>query len=121
MYQSDDSHREHVVDEIGEYINEKYLKGQKAHGGHLWRKNLTPHAIEEAADLCVYLFTKREQEALSSMLLQRCLIDMERIKKEELSIHNIQVLGAILMGIREVTNILTIGNPEGIEEEEFEI
>ena len=109
MYQSDDSHREHVVDEIGEYINEKYLKGQKAHGGHLWRKNLTPHAIEEAADLCVYLFTKREQEVKVCNLLREALEDILN-NDEDVAFDKIQ----------NARNILTIGNPEGIEEEEFE-
>ena len=109
MFKNDDEHREHIVDEIGEYINEKYLKGQKAHGGHLWRKNLTHHAIEEAADLCVYLFTKREQESL-------------------IVGHLVMALGNIHAGdddvaydhIQNAINILTIGNPEGIEEEERE-
>ena len=114
MFKNDDEHREHVVDEIGEYINEKYLKGQKAHGGHLWRKNLTPHAIEEAADLCVYLFTKREQE-------QRLVISLEAL------IAHIRDIGRLtnsrehaLRIAEEILNTITIGNPEGIEEEEHE-
>lgn len=43
-------------------LTDKYIKGQKEHGGALWEKtDLLDQAIEEAIDLCVYLITLKEQ------------------------------------------------------------
>lgn len=114
MYKNDDEHRESLVREIGEYINQKYKKGQEAHGGHLWRKNMTPHAVEEAADLCVYLFTKREQERLLSRKINILIAYIEGMQTYA---HDKEKAISL---VQEIKNIVTIGNPEGIEEEEHE-
>ena len=45
-------------------INEKYRKGQKEHGEHLWERPvdyILGQAIDEAIDQVVYLLTLRER------------------------------------------------------------
>ena len=42
--------------------NMKYAKGQREHGGNCWEKpGMLAHALDEASDLTVYLWTLREQ------------------------------------------------------------
>lgn len=55
-------HLGQVVDYITEVVGKKYRKGQKEHGGKLWEKSgLIEEAINEVADLAVYLITLRTQ------------------------------------------------------------
>jgi ribonuclease D len=61
----DKNHLEHAID-IAEtaknLIIRKYTRGQKEHGGSLWRKKgLVDMAIEEAIDQVIYLLTLRNQ------------------------------------------------------------
>jgi hypothetical protein len=45
-----------------EELDVKYRAGQKEHGGEMWMKDgMLTHAIEEAIDLVVYLYTLRAQ------------------------------------------------------------
>lgn len=113
-WNSSEEHREYLVKEIANYIDNKYKKGQEAHGGKLWRKNMTPHAVEEAADLCVYLFTKREQERLLSRKINILIAYIEGMQTYA---HDKEKAISL---VQEIKNIITIGNPEGIEEEEHE-
>jgi hypothetical protein len=49
---------------------EKYIKGQKEHGGDLWRKiGLIDMAIDEAIDQVVYLITLKGQIEASGVKL----------------------------------------------------
>lgn len=109
MFKSNDEHREALVKAISEYVDQRYISGSRDHGGHLWRKNVLPHAIEEAIDQCVYLFTKREQENLLYTRLDLALGCLSTNDND-----------AAYNAVMEAMNILTIGNPEGIEEEELE-
>lgn len=56
------AHLGRVVDEHVERIGRKYTNGQKEHGGNCWEKpGMLAHAMDEAADLPVYLYTLAEQ------------------------------------------------------------
>lgn len=58
------SHARDVANEARNLILDKYLKGQREHGGELWRKRgIIDMAIEEAVDQIVYLLTLRDQLA----------------------------------------------------------
>jgi hypothetical protein len=55
-------HVQHVVDRHSVLIQKKYTAGQKEHGGNCWEKpGMLAHALDEAADLPVYLYTLRDQ------------------------------------------------------------
>jgi hypothetical protein len=55
----------HINQILGEFIAEakaKYEAGQQEHGGNLWEKRgMLTHAIEEAIDQVMYLYTLRRQ------------------------------------------------------------
>lgn len=55
-------HADKLGNEVRQRLIAKYLKGQKEHGGELWRKRgIIDMAIEEAIDQAVYLLTLKEQ------------------------------------------------------------
>ena len=50
----------------------KYDDGQREHGGNLWEKpGMLEHALEEAIDLVIYLYTMREQREAGRRLTGR--------------------------------------------------
>lgn len=61
----DAAHRAHVDRILSKFnadLLAKYEAGQVEHGGNLWEKpGILDHAIEEAIDLVVYLYTLKEQ------------------------------------------------------------
>lgn len=62
MDQAHEAHLRRILDAFGADARAKYAAGQREHGGNLWEKpGMLEHAIEEAIDLVVYLFTLREQ------------------------------------------------------------
>jgi len=59
------THEEHAT-YVGEVVSaemrQKYLAGQREHGGQIWQKpRMVEHAIEEMLDLGVYLVVMRDQ------------------------------------------------------------
>jgi hypothetical protein len=57
-----DAHVERILTQFNADLRAKYDAGQREHGGNLWEKpGMLEHAIEEAIDLVVYLYTLREQ------------------------------------------------------------
>jgi hypothetical protein len=57
-----EAHLKRLVQTISADIDAKYRAGQEEHGGHIWDKpGMLEHAIEEALDLCVYLYVLRDQ------------------------------------------------------------
>ena len=55
-------HLTRVLDAHDALTQRKYRDGQLEHGGDCWRKpGMLAHALEECADLPVYLWTLREQ------------------------------------------------------------
>lgn len=69
MYDDYQEHIEDIEDTFAELMADKYEKGQKEHGGHLWdmpEDELLDNAIDEAIDQVVYLLTlKQKREAHS--------------------------------------------------------
>lgn len=62
MTPEQDAHLERVVADVSADIRAKYEAGQADHGGNLWEKpGMLEAAISEVLDLCVYLYTLREQ------------------------------------------------------------
>jgi hypothetical protein len=61
----DQSHEAHLGKLKADFIADldaKYRAGQVEHGGNLWDKpGMLAHAIEEAIDQVVYLYTLRDQ------------------------------------------------------------
>ena len=56
------NHLEDIIEEFTELATEKYEKGQRQHGGRLWKKEgLIDMAIEEAIDQVIYLLTIKHQ------------------------------------------------------------
>jgi hypothetical protein len=56
------NHLKRLVRETSQRMIGKYVKGQKEHGGDLWKKKgIIDMAIEEAIDQVVYLLTLKEQ------------------------------------------------------------
>jgi hypothetical protein len=65
------AHVQRVTDLQTDLIREKYRKGQKEHGGNCWEKpGMLAHALEEAADLPVYLYTLQDQIAAIALALR---------------------------------------------------
>jgi hypothetical protein len=59
-----EAHVNRILDQFNADLRAKYEAGQSEHGGELWNKRgLLDHAIEEAIDMVVYLYTLREQLA----------------------------------------------------------
>lgn len=64
------AHIGRVVSQHTALTNMKYAAGQREHGGNCWEKpGMLEHALAEAADLPVYLWTLREQ---MSALARKC-------------------------------------------------
>ncbi len=62
MRPEDHAHVERVILEQDELIRAKYEAGRKEHGGDCWRKpGMLAHALDESADLPVYLRSLRDQ------------------------------------------------------------
>ena len=55
-------HLDGLIDDFIDLCTEKYIKGQKEHGGRLWEEEgLLDMAIDEAIDQVVYLLTLKQQ------------------------------------------------------------
>jgi len=55
--------------EVVQRLGQKYRRGQKEHGGNLWKKpGIIDMAIEEAIDLIVYLLTLKAQLSDPAMI-----------------------------------------------------
>lgn len=57
-----EAHLARILSNFNTDARAKYEHGQHEHGGNLWEKpGMLEHAIEEAIDLVVYLYTLKEQ------------------------------------------------------------
>lgn len=86
----------------------KYNKGQKEHGGRLWRKNTIHMLGEEILDLPTYFYVllKQYEQALDQLNLA---ITKDKACKSPLE---------VMVHVRNAYNILQVGNTDGIAEEE---
>lgn len=58
-----EAHAERILTKFNADLRAKYEAGQIEHGGNLWEKpGMLEHAIEEAIDMVVYLYTLKEQK-----------------------------------------------------------
>ena len=59
-----EAHLKRIINDFNADLAAKYEAGQQEHGGNIWEKGgMLDHAIEEAIDMVVYLYTLREQRA----------------------------------------------------------
>ena len=57
-----EAHLRRILTQFNADARAKYEAGQAEHGGNLWeRPGMLEHAIEEAIDQVIYLYTLREQ------------------------------------------------------------
>lgn len=57
------AHAARILAKFNADLLAKYEAGQAEHGGNLWeKKGMLEHAIEEAIDMVVYLYTLKEQQ-----------------------------------------------------------
>ncbi|HUR19845.1 MAG TPA: hypothetical protein VMZ90_03500 [Vicinamibacterales bacterium] len=57
------AHATRILSKFNADLLAKYEAGQAEHGGNLWEKRgMLEHAIEEAIDMVVYLYTLKEQQ-----------------------------------------------------------
>jgi hypothetical protein len=62
MRPEDHEHVGGVIERHSHLTREKYSNGREEHGGDCWAKpGMLAHAIDESADLPVYLWTLRDQ------------------------------------------------------------
>ena len=54
-------------------IHDKYLRGQREHGGDLFRKPVLGEAIEEMVDGLTYLLVEQRQKGRATLLLAEVL------------------------------------------------
>lgn len=97
---TNNDHIEYILGKVNELFPPKYLDGAARHRGKLWRKNSDDFLTEEILDFLSYHFTGIEQKLESIAKLDAALEASD--------------WGMVI----EARNILTIGNPEGIPEEE---
>jgi len=106
MYTPDDH-----IDDIGKWfitsMASKYHEGQEEHGGKLWRKSTLLSMEEEILDFAVYYYTHKMQMLKMFSLLTELLRDLDEGDTK----------GAINSATMAI-NLLTVGNEEGMEEEE---
>jgi hypothetical protein len=62
MGPQNEAHLARLKSEFTADLDAKYRAGQDEHGGNIWeKKGMLAHAIEEAIDQVVYLYTLRDQ------------------------------------------------------------
>lgn len=82
------SHARQIAEDAADAIVEKYLDGQKRHGGELWKKPTIDEAIAEAVDQFTYLHVLREQLARAVFLLDTA-IDRYALPAEVVAARNV--------------------------------
>lgn len=82
------SHARQIAEDAADAIVEKYLDGQKRHGGELWRKSTIDEAISEAVDQFTYLHVLREQLIRAVSLLDSA-IDRYTVPAEVVAARNL--------------------------------
>lgn len=93
-------HAETILSEFRTDAIDKYLTGQREHGGRLHRKPVLNMLYQEVLDLPIYLLTLREQ-----------LTEVQRLL-------GLAMIGGSTLYVRQALDILETGNPEGVMEEE---
>jgi hypothetical protein len=95
-----EEHVELIISDFAKQATKKYMKGQEEHGGRLWRKNCLPFMFEEVIDFYVYMHVVNAQ-----------LVEMKYLLKNAIALKDWELVEAAY-------NLLTMGNKEGVPEEE---
>lgn len=98
-----EEHMEVLMDTFRAAWEEKYMKGQREHGGRLWRKRTTDFLVDEVLDFVSYVGVLAPQ-----------LNRVEEILEKGQDGSANQAMDAI----RRALNILRVGNEEGTPEKE---
>lgn len=106
-YATPADHAEAVIQRFSEDARQKYMKGDKEHGGRLYRKPVLGYLYDEVLDLPIYLLTLMEQ----MKMVEQLLVDAYWANGESPAMVNRKISEAI--------NILRYGNEDGIEEVEL--
>jgi hypothetical protein len=84
MTDAQQAHVQGIVRRFNEAVTEKYDKGQREHGGDLWRKpGMLAAAKDEAIDLWIYLDTLEQQIAERAPGLTPWLTGVEQLPEDD--------------------------------------
>ena len=106
-YDTPEDHKNALIDDFTDKWIAKYDKGQKEHGGRLWRKNCRSMLEEEVLDFVSYVGVMLPQLDEVENLLEQALYQINRDP------------GIARDKIKAALNVLRIGNKEGRYEEEL--
>ena len=111
MKKEDILHMNNIVYSTTVDIMNKYREGCAEHGGDLQRKPVIEFISDEVIDQICYLSVLKQQ--------WNDMIKIARSTKIEASGHSdaFRMCEILRLGINKIENILTMGNPEGIETE----
>ena len=100
-----EEHMDATLEAFNAAWRKKYMKGQKEHGGMLWRKQCLPFLVEETLDFVSYIAVLAPQlKKVYELLLEA---------QDACNCPDVQ------NNIERALSILNIGNEEGIPEEEL--
>lgn len=118
-------HLDTILTRVKREVADKYRKGQKEHGGKLWRKAVLPHLMEEIKDLIVYGYTLERQLYNAASYMAYGYRELEKL--DELVAKHGSFVHAHVPKLREAMgwvlgaqNILLFGNAEGEPEPELD-
>lgn len=94
------NHIDQIAADTIHAVEDKYLAGQKEHGGKLWRKPVVDFMGEEVTDMIVYFHVLKHQHH----------------KMKQIAAHGLNG-GDAAKALKEVFNILSMGNAEGVRED----
>lgn len=101
--QTPEEHMEVLMDTFRAAWEEKYMKGQREHGGRLWRKRTTDFLVEEVLDFVSYVGVLAPQ--------------LKRVEEILYEGQNGSANNAF-DAIGRALNILKYGNEDGVPEQE---
>jgi hypothetical protein len=102
-----EQHADDIVKWFKRNVEEKYFKGQKEHGGRLWRKPVLSMLRDEVVDAATYFEVLEAQHREAAFHLKLCMDAFNACSPDDAESHAICAY-----------NLLTIGNIEGLPEEE---
>lgn len=104
----DQARVERVIEDFGKQLRPQDYGGHVKHGGYVDRKPTLEHAMSECADLWNYLHVHRDHKNEAVDALRDALRHWEERPVEARS------------DVQSALNLLTIGNVEGVPEQEDE-
>lgn len=108
-----EDHMELILNAFGEAWRRKYMKGQYEHGGRLWRKQCLPMLVDEVLDFVSYVAVMAPQ----LRRLEELVIEARDLMPDAIVENG--GLDEVDDRLQRMHCLLTIGNEEGIPEEEL--